>query len=174
MDVHFVPADLRRLDALKSEALCIPFFEDERPLTGALGLVDWRMCGRISSLIQQGRVSGAVNEVLLIPARPRLTFEKLFLFGLGPKQAFSETTFAEGVERMLVTLTKSRVRASALVLPGRALGKIPPARAMEIFLAITSRHSEHDKVTLVDDLEAERAMLPIVERERRRARAFVA
>ncbi|MBK8169185.1 MAG: leucyl aminopeptidase [Sandaracinaceae bacterium] len=174
MDVYFVPADLRRLDALKSEALCIPFFEDERPLCGALGLVDWRMCGHISALIRKGRLNGSAEEVLLIPARPRLPFEKLILFGLGPKHAFTEESFAQCVERMLQTLTKSRVRASVIVLPGRALGRIAPARAMEIFLAIASSHAEHDKVTLVDDAEAERAMQPIVERERRRARAFVA
>ena len=173
MEVRFVAPDLRRLDALKLEAISIPFFEDERPLVGALGLVDWRLCGTISKLILRGRVTGRAGETVLVPARPRLTFEKLFLFGVGPRQELSESAFDATLGRMLTTLTRARVRASVLVLPGRASGLVPPDRAMERFLAVASAHPEHDEVTLVEDAEAQRAMAPIVERERRRARASV-
>ena len=174
MDVLFVPADLRRLDALKSEALCVPFFEDERPLVGALGLVDWRLCGRVSDLLKRGRIDGRVGEVTLVPARPRLPFEKLVLFRMGQSGSFSESAFTACVENMFRTLTRSKVRASVLVLPGRARSLIEPARAMELFLGVANKHAEHDQVTLVDHADAERAMQPIVERERRRARAYVA
>ncbi len=174
MDVHFVTADLRRLDGLKSEALAVPFFEDERPLQGPLGLVDWRMCGGVSRLILRGRLRGAAGETTLIPARPRLAFEKLFLFGLGPMAPFDESVFDRSVARMLSTLTRARVRASVFVLPGRVMGRIAPEAAMERFLGIAAHHPEHDEVALVEDAEAQRAMAPIVERERRRERAYVA
>ena len=80
MDVHFVAPELRRLDELKIEALVMPFFSDERPLRGPLGSVDWRLCGRVSRLIERGIVTGKKGETVLVPARPRLPFEKLFLF----------------------------------------------------------------------------------------------
>jgi len=174
VDVHFVPPDLRRLDALKSEALCVPFFSDERPLRGALGLVDWRLCGLISRLILRSRISGARGETVLVPARPKLTVEKLLLFGVGPTAELDEQAFADGVAHMLTTLTRARVRASVVVLPGRALGLIPPVRAMEIFLRVAAGTEEHDEITLVEDADAQRSMEPVVERERRRARAVVA
>lgn len=174
MDVHFVPPDLRRLDAMRSEALSIPFFEDERPLSGTLGLVDWRLSGFVSRLILRGRISGRSGEGVLIPARPRLSFEKLFLFGLGPRSRFDERVLRDATSRMLTTLTKARVRASVLVLPGRVLGLIGPVRAMELFLEVAAQHPDHDDVTLVEESEAQRAMEPVVERERRRARAYVA
>jgi hypothetical protein len=44
---------------------------------------------------------------------------------------------------------------------------------MEMFLEIAQRHPEHDEVTLVEDADAQKAMGPVVERERRRARAIV-
>lgn len=174
MDVHFVLPDLRKLDALKSEALSLPFFSDERPLRGALGLVDWRLCGRISRLQAAGVVDGHLGETVLVPARPRLTFEKVFLFGLGPRTAFDLDVYERVTERMLATLTRARVRASVLALPGRALGLVDATTAMEVFLRIAEKHPDHDDVTLVEDVEAQKAMLPIVERERRRARASVA
>lgn len=174
MDVHFVPADLRRFDALRSEALAIPFFEDERPLAGALGLVDWRLSGFLSRLILRGRISGRAGESVLLPARPRLSFEKLFLYGLGPRSDFDERVLRDATSRMLGALSKARVRASVLVLPGRVLGLVSPVRAMEVFLEVAAAHPEHDDVTLVEESEAQRAMEPVVERERRRARAYVA
>jgi len=173
MDVRFVVSDLRRLDALKMEALSVPVFEDERPLRGAPGLVDWRMCGLVSRLILRGRLRGTPGETMLVAARPRLTFEKLFLFGVGKREVFDETLFRDAVERMLATLTRARVRASVLVLPGRSGDRIVPVRAMEMFLEIAQRHPEHDEVTLVEDPDAQKAMTPVVERERRRARAIV-
>lgn len=174
MDVHFVSADLRRLDALRREAISIPFFEDERPLSGALGLVDWRLLGFVSRLILRGRISGRAGERVLVPARPRLSFEKLFLFGLGPRARFDEAVVRDGTSRMLETLTRAHVRASVLVLPGRSLGLVGAVRAMELFLEVAAAHPEHDDVTLVEESDAQRAMEPVVERERRRARAYVA
>lgn len=171
MEVHFVPPDLRRLDQLKSEALSVPMFADERPPRGALGLLDWRLCGRVSKLIQRGQLTGARDETVLVPARPRLTFEKLFVYGVGPREEFDVALYDATVERMLTTLTAARVRASVLVLPGRAQSLIGPAEAMERFLAIASRHSEHDDVTLVEDAESQKTMEPVVESDKRRTRA---
>jgi hypothetical protein len=174
MDVHFVLPDLRKLDGLKSEALSVPFFSDERPLRGALGLVDFRLLGRISKLLVSGKIDGHRGETVLVPARPRLTFEKIFLFGLGPRSTFDLSVYERTTEHMLATLTKARVRASVLVLPGRALELIDPTTAMEAFLRVAGSHADHDDVTLVEDVDAQKSMLPIVERERRRARAAVA
>lgn len=170
MEVHFVAPDLRRFDLLKAEAISIPVFSDERPPRGPLGLLDWRLCGRVSKLIQRGQLTGERGEIVLVPARPRLTFEKLFLFGVGPRSEFDPALFEATVERMLATLTGVRVRASVLVLPGRN-GLIGAADAMERFLRIASAHSDHDDVILVEDADAQKAMEPVVESEKRRARA---
>ncbi len=44
-------AGLDALDALKGfEALCCFVTEDERPLSGAAGFVDWRLCGELALL----------------------------------------------------------------------------------------------------------------------------
>lgn len=173
MEVLFIAPDLRRLDELKSEALALAFFEDERPLRGPVGLVDFRLCGQLSRLVLRGRARGAYGETVLVPTRPRLPFEKLFLFGAGPADALDASRFADVVERMLVTLDRARVRASVVGLPGRTGDRIGPVEAMEIFLARAAHHPEQDQVTLIEDADAQRAMAPVVEREHRRVRAQV-
>lgn len=171
MDVRFVTPDLRRLDELKSEAIALPFFEDERPLRGALGLVDWRLCGQISRLLVRGRARGTVRDTVLIPTRPRLPFEKLVLFGAGRLEELDDARFANVVDRMLTTLDQARVRASVIALPGRSRGVPRPERAMELFLRLAAAHPEQDSVTLIEEPEAQRAMAPVVERAKRRERA---
>ena len=171
MDIRFVQPGLRYMDDLRIEALSAPLFADERPLRGTLGLVDWRMCGLISKHLKGGRLSGEAGELLLIPPRPRLSVEKLFLFGLGPMEQFDRSSFRAGVERIFRTLSKAKVRASVCVLPGRAMELIAPDTAMELFLEVAEAHPEHDSMTLVEHLDAQKAMAPIVERARKRARA---
>jgi hypothetical protein len=172
VDVSFVAPDLRRFDELKSEAIALAFFEDERPLRGALGLIDWRMCGAISRLIVRGRARGALGETVLIPIRSRLPIDKLFLFGAGPSTELDDARFRGLCERMLGVLDRARVRACVLGLPGRSSGRIEPDRAMELFLDRASAHTDYDQILLIEDFEAQRAMTPVVERERRRERAL--
>lgn len=173
MDVHFVIPDLRRLDALQCEALAIGFFEDERPARGALGLLDWRMCGAVSRLLTGGRLTGEPGERMLLPTYKRFPFEKLFLFGLGSRADFDAKVFVEVTRDMLATLTRAGVRSAAVGLPGRANDLIEPREAMEKFLDVAEVDGDQDEVTLVESLEAQKTMTVIMEQAKRRARADV-
>jgi hypothetical protein len=169
--VRFAPPELKQIDALRCEALALPLFCDERPLSGTLGLCDWRLCGFVSRMLVAGRIVGDPLETVLIPARPKLSLDKLFVFGLGARSDFDAAGFERAIDHMLDTLARARVRTTALVLPGRNTGAIAAARAMELFLPATARHPEHDELVLLETSEAQRQMEPVAERERRRARA---
>ena len=52
---------LRALDGASTELLACGMWEDERPMRGLLGLVDWRMAGRLSSLAKSGFLTGALG-----------------------------------------------------------------------------------------------------------------
>jgi hypothetical protein len=171
MDVRFATPDWKSLDGLKSEALLLPFFSDERPLTGVLGLVDWRLCGFVSQLIQRGVVKGEMGETVLVPLRPRFASDKLFLFGLGVEPTFDPALQQNVVSRMLDVAMRARVRAMALVLPGRSTGSVTATAAMESFVLATAQRREPDEVVLIEPPEAQKEMDPILQRERRRARA---
>jgi hypothetical protein len=173
MHVRFTVPELKQIDALRCEALALPLFSDERPLRGALGLVDWRMCGFVSQLRRQGRVLGEARETVLIPARPKLSMDKLFLFGLGPQAELEPAQLRAAITHMLDTLARARVRTTALALPGRASGRVAPEKAMEAFLSASANRDEHDELILLEPFEAQREMEPVIERERRRARALL-
>jgi hypothetical protein len=171
MDVRFVNPDWKSLDVLHSEAIFAPFFSDERPLRGVLGLIDWRLCGFVSRMIMQGVLHGRSGETVLVPLRPRLRMDKLFLFGMGPEQDFDETLLRGATERMLEVAARARVRAMALVLPGRSTGRVSAVSAMEGFVSAVGERRDQDEVVLLEPPEAQREMDAILQRERRRARA---
>ncbi len=152
--------------------MALGFFEDERPLRGALGLVDWRLCGFLSRQLAVGRVRGKRGEVLLVPARGRLALEKLFVFGLGQRERFEPRALDEVLERMFTVLAGAQIRSSVLAIPGRAVDQVSPEDAMKALLRATHQRPETDEVTVVDTPEAQKAMEQVIEQERRRARAI--
>ena len=171
MHVRFAAPEMAQLDALRCEALALPFFSDERPLRGPLGLIDWRLCGFVSRLLTSGRVAGTLFETVLVPARPKLTVDKLFLFGLGAASELVEPQRARAITHMLDTMARARVRTSAIVLPGRSNGAIQPVEAFETFVSVALFREDYDELIVLEPAGAQKQMEPVLERERRRARA---
>lgn len=170
MDLRFVSLELSRIDELRYEALALTFFEDERPLRGAAGLCDWRLCGRLSSWLSRGLITGAQDEATLVPATHKLPFDRLALFGLGPREAFTQPRFERAVAQILAAVRGLRLRSFALALPGRSTGVTAPADAARWFLPLAEAEDSLDEIVLLDEPDAHRAMHPIVEAERARLR----
>jgi hypothetical protein len=170
VDLRFTTPNLRRLDLAGTEVLVAALASDERPPHGLAGLVDWRLAGRISRLIQAGFATGESGEVLLVPGKPKLPFDKLLFFGIGPAAQFDEPAFRVVVERILETLENLRARTALVELPGRHFDAIPPERAADILLENAGTRRAHDVWTLVEPTEAQRAITQHMIQERRRVR----
>lgn len=155
VDLRFVAPDLRRLDEAASEVVVCGVWKDGRPLTGLACLLDWRLAGRLSRLAKQGFLSGDLGEVLVLPARPRLPFDKLLACGLGPRARFDEATFRTVLERILDTLTGLSVKKAVIELPGRGDGGVDPEQAAAILLDVLG-DEERDALCFVEEPEAQR------------------
>src|SRR5690242_5844952 len=150
MELRFVTPELASLDDLDSEVLACSIWSDARPSHGLAGLCDWRLAGRISALERAGLVTGELGEVVLVPGKPRMTYDKLLLFGAGPRSRFDEDVFRDVVLRMLTTMEGLSTRSLVAELPGRHDGLIPAERAADVLLAFAGRKPEHDVWTLVE------------------------
>jgi hypothetical protein len=137
MTVSFLASDLGKWDQLEGapDALVLPFFSDERPLRGAAGLCDWRLCGRLSRLLASGRVQGQWGETTLYPPGRRLPFSRLVLVGLGPADKFDERAASEAAQLIGDKMRKLNAPRYALVPPGRSTGRLSARRALEIFMS---------------------------------------
>src|SRR5438309_1090876 len=128
MDLSFYPLTLEALDQAQAESLCLFVGEDERPLRGLAGLVDWRLAGGLSRHLRSGFVQGRSTDALLTIPGPRLGFQKLFIFGTGP-QGQPEQDLAARMAEGLRKLAAAGVKSVALDLP-RGLSVEGGVRAM--------------------------------------------
>jgi hypothetical protein len=134
------------------------FWLDERPMRGFAGLLDWRLAGRLSALLVSGYVSGEAGEVLLVPGKPHVPFEKVLLVGLGLRASFDEAAFRAGVTRMATTLEGLQIRRAVVELPGRGVAAIDADRAITLTLECLGQKPEHDAWWLVEDAPAQKVI----------------
>lgn len=167
VDLRFVPRALRHLDEMSAEVVACGIYRDERPLSGLAGLLDWRLAGRLSRLAKQGFLLGEVGEVLAMPVRPRLPFDKLLVAGLGPRGAFGDATFRTVLERTMSSLQGLHVKKAVVELPGRGDDTITAERAAEILLDLIG-DDERDALTFVED-PSEQQRIEKLAQERRRS-----
>ncbi|HEY4118732.1 MAG TPA: M17 family peptidase N-terminal domain-containing protein [Byssovorax sp.] len=170
MELRFVSPELASLDDLDGEILACTIWSDARPSHGVAGLCDFRMAGRISSLERETLVSGELGEVALLPGKPRLTFDKLLVFGAGDRAAFDEEAFRAVVLHMLSTMEGLCARSLVVELPGRHDALISAERAADVLLACAGRRPEHDVWTLVEDADGRQRITRHMIEERRRVR----
>jgi hypothetical protein len=170
VDLRFVSPNLRSLDASGIELVACPIWQDQRPMRGAAGLLDWRLAGALSRLAQRGFLAGELGEVLFVPGRPRLCFEKVLVFGLGPRSGFGESTFRSVILHLLQALAGLRVRRAVVELPGRVDGALEAERACELLLECAGDSADHDAWWLIEPPEAQRRIAERAHDERRRSR----
>jgi hypothetical protein len=173
MELRFVTRELRKLDEVASEVLACGVFSDERPHHGAAGLVDWRLAGTVSRLVEQGFLTGKRGEVVMLPLRPKLPFDKALLFGLGARDDFDDAAFREVTAHMLRAIEGLCARTAVVELPGRHRAAIDAERATDILLELAGGRPEHDVWTLIEPIEDQKRITARMTEQRRRDRLVV-
>jgi len=134
MALSVLPLDLARWDEAARDCLVLPVFRDDRPLRGAAGLADWRLCGKLSRLIRAQKATAEPGETLLLPPGRRLRFQRILWFGLGDAKGYNDDRFRRDLAWILDVVSRAGAKDWALQAPGRASGLIGARRALEIIL----------------------------------------
>ena len=122
---------LDSIDALSDvDAFLLLVTEEDRPLSGAAGYLDWRMCGALSRVLLSGFFSGKAGEQLLMPIRGLRT-EKLFAVGAGASARISADSLGEILEAAAKAMVKAKVQSVALSLPSCPLSDADKVLALK-------------------------------------------
>jgi hypothetical protein len=159
-----LPLDLARWDESARDALVLPVFKDDRPLRGAAGLADWRLCGRLSRLVKSNRATAEAGETLLFPPGRRLPFSRILWFGLGDARGYSDERFRRDLARIIEVVTAASATDWALQAPGRASGLIGARRAVEIMLEQDTLVDQ--PVTLLEDPAGQKDIAELLRQSR--------
>ena len=96
------------IDRIPAELVILLHFEDDIPLHGMLGLIDWRINGRLSHLLKENRFAGLAREKLLMPAEHRFKAEKLVIMGLGKRDEFHDDFIAQIIDFIFDTVREMK------------------------------------------------------------------
>jgi len=165
----FIAAAQRSLDELQTEVIVLPFFSDERPLRGAAGLIDWRLCGALSRKLMAGYLRGTLGEKSLVANPGKLKSECLLLIGLGESASFDQEVAAKACTMIAEALREAKVSTAALALPGRSLDLMTPLDAMQVWLAASPVDGELEELSIIELAQEHRALDALFDGLRRQA-----
>ena len=100
------------------DTLLVLIPEDERPLRGGAGLLDWRVGGEISRLLLSGFVTGERGEAALLSAGRMLTAERMLLYGVGKADDLPGDGLQQALRAAIRKLLALKQNSVALALPG--------------------------------------------------------
>jgi hypothetical protein len=172
VELRFIARDLKKLDQASAEVLVAAVMQDERPPRGVAGLVDWRLCGQLSRLIKSGFFNGELGEMLILPSKPALPFDKVLLVGCGAREQFDERAYVAAVTKVISALQDLKAGQALVELPGRHLNVIPSARALDLLLELVGQENSAEQNlrsvwTLIDAPEVQKVLSERRMRERR-------
>lgn len=164
MALSVLPVDLARWDESARDCLVLPVFRDDRPLRGAAGLADWRMCGRLSRLLKTEKATANAGETMLLPPGRRLRFKRVMWFGLGDAKGYTDDRFRKDLAWILGVVTAAGVADWAIQAPGRASGLIGARRAVEIILE--DQKLADQPLTLLEDPAGQKDIAELLRSQR--------
>jgi hypothetical protein len=113
------------LERAEADLLLAGFFASDRPLRGGAGRADWRLCGLISQLVQEGRIQGEEGQAALLPAGPVFASPRLLLVGCGDSQGFDRVALRRVAALGLARAAALAVNSVAVALPlGGSVGSL--------------------------------------------------
>ncbi len=122
------------VDLQECELLVTGFFQDERPLKGTCGLIDWRLNGTISHLVKDGRISGDWQETTLIPSQGRVIPPLILFLGLGKIRDYSTLRLRDLFPRLFDTLRNLRSSKVCLSFPSDEKYNVDSGKSAEVLL----------------------------------------
>ncbi len=123
-----------RIDVQDCHVLVIGFFEDERPLKGSSGWIDWRLNGMLSRFLIEKKLTGAWKETTLIPSQGRILPSMILLFGLGKMHEYSYLRLRELSPYLLETLKKLGTSSVCLSLPYEGSTHVDCGKLAEVLI----------------------------------------
>ena len=121
-------------DLQECDVLAIGLFQDERPLKGSSGWIDWRLNGMLSHFLIENRLTGDWRETTLIPSKGRVIPQMILRVGLGRVRDYSYLRLRELSPHLLETLKNLNTSNICLSLPSEERYNVDCGKSAEVFI----------------------------------------
>jgi hypothetical protein len=104
------------VDDISCDLLMVPFYQGQRPPRGDAGWVDWRLYGRLSQWLLDGRMVEDSFESILLTSEGKLQSPWILLIGLGENKKVPPLQGKSWIARILKIGMRLRVESLAVSL----------------------------------------------------------
>ena len=165
MALSVLPLDLARWDETARDCLVLPVFKDDRPLRGAAGLADWRLCGRLSRLLKANTRDRRGRRDDAAAAGPPAAVQARAVVRARRREGLHRRAVPQG-PRVDPRRRQARPASTdwALQAPGRASGLIGARRAVEIILE--DEQLVEQPITLLEDPAGQKDIAELLRSQR--------
>ena len=127
-----VSAILQDIKNIEADALIVVFFEDVRPLKGLAGELDWLLCGALSKLLLNDKLSGVLGDTALLTSQGKIPAQKIFMIGLGSRKTLSTASLRTAAKQASQALhSAGAVRGAIEMYRAPNISPVDVARSME-------------------------------------------
>jgi len=130
----FLEVSALAAEQAKVDCLVVPLFSDERPLRESAGRADWRLCGRLSEVLAEGRLSGRRGDAVLAASFGGVVAPLVLGLGMGRRSDFDAQGIVGFGREAVRRGAGLRVAAIALGLPESGRGDAGLAERIELLL----------------------------------------
>jgi hypothetical protein len=134
-----------KVDVQECDLLVTGLFEDERPLRGSSGWIDWRLNGLLSRFLIEKRLTGHWKETMLILSQGRVTPRMIILIGLGKVNEYSYLRLREICPYLLETLKRLKVADVCLSFPYEENYNVNCGKLAEVMLEGIADYLDHER-----------------------------
>jgi len=124
-----IELDDQPVERVRADLLVAPFFAGERPLRGAAGRLDWRLCGHLSEMLRRSAFEGAPGDLILVPTGASARAPRALLVGLGERSEFSPRQLRPAIASAFEKARALRAGIVAVALPSETNCGVPAERA---------------------------------------------
>ena len=129
-----IELEMGPIERVRADLVIVSFGSTDRPLRGAAGRAEWRLCGRVSQLIAAGRVAGHAGEAVLLPGGGGLRSPLLLALGRGPGASLGPAATAAFARDAVGRGLGLRAGTVALALPEGELGELALRQSFEAII----------------------------------------
>lgn len=98
------------IDKIPAEIVVMMCYESDVPFRNLLGVLDWRINGRLSQFVKENKFAGRARELLLMPSEKRFKGREIMILGLGDKAGFDQKHVAQVLDYFLCTIEKKKTQ----------------------------------------------------------------
>lgn len=153
------------VDQLDNEAVVLFSFENRSLIGKAAGLIDQRLNGVISQLIEEEKITGTYGERVLVASEGRIPASKILMLGLGTASSLMYERLGGAASTIFPTLMKIQVSTFAAFLPIIEIYDYDYSKVVEIFLEgvvsglMSMRYTPETILTVVDESRREKEIM---------------